>query len=90
METWFVADRAALRVHFGVELRDSVLPPLVLLESRARHDVQDKLIQATGDCPNCYAKGSRSFALLGKLNPDVLEKQLPSFARIRRVLNARL
>jgi hypothetical protein len=90
METWLVADRAALNAHFGVELQDSALPPLDQLESRTRHEVQDKLMHATRDCLNSYAKGRRSFAVLGKLDPDVLEKQLPSFARVRRILSARL
>jgi hypothetical protein len=90
METWFVADRDAMKFHFGVELQDSALPPLIQLESRTRHEIQDKLMHASRDCSNRYAKGRRSFEILGKLNPDVLEKQLPSFARVRRILSAHL
>jgi hypothetical protein len=90
METWFVADRAALKAHFGAELQDSSLPPLDQMERRTRHDVQDKLSRASRDCSNSYEKGRRSFAILGKLNPELLERLLPSFARVRRILNARL
>ncbi len=90
METWLVADRAALREHFGGKLQDSGLPPLRALESRDRHDVQDKLIHATRNCSNAYAKGKRSFEILGKLTPATLRLHLPSFVRICRILDERL
>ena len=66
------------------------LPPLVDLEKRARHDVQDSLTRATRDCSNAYAKGKRSFEVLAKLSPATLEKHLPSFVRVRRILNSQL
>jgi hypothetical protein len=90
METWFVADRAALQAHFGNGLQASALPPLNGLEDRPRHDVQDKLMHATRNCSNPYAKGKRSFEVLGKLDPGGLADRLPSFLRVRRILNARL
>jgi hypothetical protein len=90
METWFVADRAALQAHFGNGLQDSALPPLNGLENRPRHNVQDKLMHATRNCSNAYAKGKRSFEVLGKLDPGVLEGYLPSFVRVCRILNVRL
>ena len=73
METWLVADRAALAAHFGNEFRDSALPPLKNLESRHRHDVQDQLMHATRNCSNAYAKGKRSFEVLGKLVPGYVD-----------------
>jgi hypothetical protein len=90
METLFVADRAALAAHFGNELQVSALPPLNNLESQHRHEVQDKLMHATRNCSNAYAKGKRSFEVLGKLDPSVLDARLPSFVRIRRILQVRL
>ena len=87
METWIVADRAALHEHFGSRLRESALPSLYDLENRNRHDVQDRLESATRECPGPYAKGKRSFIVLGKLNPEVLQEHLPSFCRARRILN---
>jgi hypothetical protein len=89
METLIVADRAALAVHY-VKLQTNALPPLVNLESRHRHDIQDALFHATGHCSNAYAKGKRSFEILSKLTPDTLERYLPSFARTRRILNEKL
>lgn len=90
METWIVADQPTLKDHYGSRLQDSALPPLVDLEQRSRHDVQDKLVHATRDCSNAYKKGKRSFEILGKLDPSVLEQHLPSFVRVRRILNDRL
>ena len=89
METLIVADRTALRGHFKSKLQESALPPLENLEQRHRRDVQDRLVHASRDCSNQYAKGRRSFEVLSKLNPDTLE-QLPSFKRARRILDAKL
>jgi len=90
METWIVTDRAAMKEHYGSKLQSSALPPPVNLENRDRHDVQDKLIHATRDCPNAYSKGKRSFEIPAKLTPATLEKHLPSFARTRRILDRKL
>lgn len=90
METWIVADREALRKHYGSRLQNSALPPLTDLEARGRHDVQDKLAHATRNCANAYTKGKRSFQVLAKLTPAVLEEHLPSFVRTRRILNDNL
>lgn len=90
METWIVADRSALRDHFGDGLQHSALPPLDNLESQNRHHIQEKLVHATRNCSNAYSKGQRSFGVLGKLEPATLKQHLPSFARVYRILNARL
>jgi hypothetical protein len=90
METWYVADRAALRTHFKDDLQESALPPLNNLEIRDRHDVQERLMHATSECSNAYEKGKRSFEILGKLSPAELAGRLPSFARVRRILGQRL
>jgi len=90
METWLVTDRPALKEHYGNTLQDSALPPLSDLEKRPRHDIQESLTHAPRDCSNAYAKGKRSFEILGKLTPATLEKRLPSFVRVRRILNTTL
>jgi hypothetical protein len=90
METWIVADHAAMKDHYGAKLQASALPSLVDLEHRERHDVQDKLVHATRNCTNAYAKGKRSFEILAKLTPSTLSKHLPSFARTRRILDQKL
>lgn len=90
METWIVADREALANHYGSDLQISALPPLVNLESRSRREIQDDLIQATRNSSKAYKKGKRSFILLEKLSPNTLESNLPSFARVKRILRERL
>lgn len=90
METWLVADVPTLRQHYGDALQESALPPLTDLESRSRQAVLSSLEQATRDCQNRYEKGKRSFVLLGKLDPTVLQQSLPSFQRCLRILTERL
>ena len=90
METWIAADRAALNRLYPNCLQESVLPALTNLEQRQRHAVQDSLIQATRTCTNAYAKNKRSFEALANVEPAVLMAQLPSFARMVRILNAKL
>ena len=90
METLVAADHAALADHYGSKLQTSALPPLVQLESRGRHDVQDKLVHATRNCTNAYGKGKRSFEVLAKLTPSTLAQHLPSFVRTRRILDQKL
>ncbi|SUS06340.1 conserved hypothetical protein [uncultured Defluviicoccus sp.] len=89
METWIVADRRALQHHYA-QLNENRLPALPTLETRGRHVVQDALEAATSACRNAYAKGKRSFHVLGKLDPDTLKKYLPSFSRMIRILNQKL
>lgn len=91
METYIVADREVLEEHYGSELQASALPPVnATLEQRSRQEVQDKLQHATRKCSNAYEKGKRSFEILGKLTPDTLAENLPSFVRSRQILNAKL
>ncbi|MBI4580002.1 MAG: DUF4276 family protein [Planctomycetes bacterium] len=90
METRIVADRAVLKSHYGAGLQENALPPLINLESRAREDIHTALTHATRDFRNAYTKGKRSFEVLGKLTPATLTQHLPSFQRLRRVLDSRL
>jgi hypothetical protein len=89
METWIVSDRATLRQHYQNCLNENPLPAAVNLEERPRDEVQKSLSSATKSCSNAYKKDSRSFEILAKLNPEVLQS-LPSFARMRRILQERL
>lgn len=89
METWIAADRATLREHYGHHLKENALPLLHHLENRDRHEVQEKLVHATRECTNAYAKGKRSFEVLEKINPEALAS-LPSFERAKRILNEKL
>lgn len=92
METWIVADRAALREHYHPKqsLNESPLPSTTDLEARQRHEVQQALERATENCKNGYSKGRRSFEIFEKLDPAILKRHLPSFARVHRILKAKL
>jgi hypothetical protein len=90
METWIVADRGTLAEHYGANLQESALPALHDLESRARDVIQNALAHATRRCSNAYTKGKRSFEVLGRLDPQPLSRYLPSFVRVRRILDASL
>ena len=90
METWIVADRSALRSLYGNRLQENALPPSNGLETRDRHYVQGRLIHATRNCKNAFAKGKRSFEVLEKLDADILKQHLPSFVRVDRILNEKL
>jgi len=89
METWIVADRAALKRHYGSNLQENALPPMFNLEKRDRHQVHGELAHATRNCSNCYAKGKRSFKVLEMLDPAALSS-LTSFARTVRILDQKL
>lgn len=89
METWIMADRQTLRTHYGQHLNEGALPPTNDLERRTRHDVQDRLVQATQNCKNAYAKGKRSFEVLEQIKPEALA-DLPSFVRVKRILQKKL
>jgi hypothetical protein len=90
METWIVADRAALREHYKRNLNENPLPHTNGLENRERHAVQQALETATTNCKNGYAKGKRSFEILEKLDPAVLRQHLPSLVRVERILKEKL
>lgn len=57
METWFLADRAALRRYFGAQLRESAFRAWPDLESVPKQTVLNVLGQATAECRKPYAKG---------------------------------
>ena len=89
METWLVVDRNALRDYYPGCLQETLLLSNVNLEGRDRHAVQLSLENATRQCVVPYLKNKHSFALLGRLGPDSLQS-LPSFARMRNILNSKL
>ena len=82
METWFLADRAALRQHFGPHFREDSLQQWPRLEGVPKATVIDALRNASKDCPSPYAKGSVSFQLLEKVNPGLVEAACPHAKRL--------
>ena len=92
METWIMADRAALSSVFGAELQETALLPEANLEQYDRQRVQQALEHATRSCGErkSYKKGRRSFQVLETLNPITLKQRLPHFKRFIETLEAYL
>ena len=77
METWFLADRAALKKHFGEQFKETALKQWPRLEDVPKATVLDSLKKATTNCSNHYTKGKVSFELLKKINPTLVEASCP-------------
>lgn len=90
METWIVADQAALGARYGSALQTSALPPLTDLELRPPAEVVADLCHATRDRKHGYTKGKASFELLATLDPGTLQRYLPSFVRALYILKEKL
>ena len=77
METWFLADRDALKKHFSTQFRENVLKQWPQLEDVPKETVLNTLRKATTNCSNPYAKGKVSFQLLEKIDPALVETACP-------------
>ena len=77
METWFLADRNALRQYFGAGFRENALRQWPDLENVSKDDVLDALARATAECSRRYAKGTVSFELLGRIDSARVEAECP-------------
>ena len=69
METWFLADRHALRKHFGDGFRENAIRDWPALENVPKETVLEALDRATASCRRRYAKGRVSFELLARIDP---------------------
>ena len=71
METWFLADLAALRHFFGQGFHENALPANPSVESIPKNDVLSSLQKATRQCKTKgpYGKGTHSFQLLATIDP---------------------
>jgi hypothetical protein len=81
METWFLADHAALQKYFGPNLNTKVLPKWSDLESVPKVTILDTLESVTQNCKTRYAKGQVSFELLSRVDPAEVEKRCPHARR---------
>lgn len=83
METWIIADLSTLATYYGSNFNKKLIPT-TNLESRNRHEVFGDLVNVSD---GKYSKGKQSFEVLSKINPDAIEPHLPSFQRVRKILN---
>ena len=77
METWFIADRDALRRFFGASLSESPFGQWPNLEEVHKDTVLNVLERATSNCRKPYGKGKVSFELLGQINPQTVAAACP-------------
>ena len=77
METWFLADRDALRAYFGDGFRENAIRAWPDLEGVPKATVFEALERATGSCRRSYDKGRVSFELLARIDPARVEEACP-------------
>lgn len=85
METWFLADRDALRQFFGPSFNENAFREWPNLESVPRDTVLNALEQATG---GRYRKGKVSFQLLSEISPDRVAAACPHAKQLLDALRA--
>ena len=77
METWFLADREALRSYFGAGFGEKALKAWPELEDVPKSTVIGALERATASCRKSYSKGKVSFELLARVDPARVEAACP-------------
>ena len=77
METWFLADRDALRRFFGPSLNENYFREWQNLETVPKDTVYNALERATRDCQKQYRKGRISFLLLCEISPERVAEFCP-------------
>lgn len=80
MESWFLADRDALKAFFGQGFRERALPAANnAVEGTAKTQVYAVLAQATSNCKTkaAYGKGEHSFKLLTQIDPSKVTQASP-------------
>ena len=83
METWFLADREALKKFFHDCWRDNAVPQWPDLEAIPKETIFEKLALATAACgKKAYSKGKRSFEILKVIDPAIVEAKCPGAQRL--------
>ncbi len=80
MESWFLADRHALKAFFGNGFKENKLPAATRsIEDVPKADVYRALKDATAACQGkgAYDKGRHSFGLLADIDPSKVESASP-------------
>lgn len=77
METWFLADREALRGFFGPRLNENHFREWPDLEEVHKDSALSALERATSNCQKPYRKGRVSFELLGQIDPQRVADACP-------------
>ena len=88
METWFLADRQALRNYFGAGFDENALRAWPNLEDVPKPTVLEELRDATVSCRPRYTKGKVSFELLARVDPARVEAACPHAKALLNMLRA--
>ena len=88
METWFLADREALRSYFGARFRENALKAWPNLEEVPKSTILEALERATASCRKRYSKGKVSFELLARVDPARVETACPHARALLDALRA--
>lgn len=87
METWMVADPAALQSYYGQGFVRASIPVAVDLETAAKRTVAVALRTATERTQKgAYHKTRHAPDLLAKMDPEHVRKRCPACARLFRVV----
>lgn len=92
MESWFLADRGTLAEYFGNSFRPNALPGSEDdVEGIPKADVLNGLCNATRDAQKGkYNKGTHSFAILERLDPEKIRDSSMWARRLLDTLDAEL
>ena len=83
MESWFLADRAALETYYGPGLAENRLPPNPRVEQISKDDVLNGLSAATRETrKGRYHKTNHAPELLSAIDPAIVRAAAPSCDRL--------
>lgn len=89
MESWFLADRRALKTFYGPGFHEESLPSDPSIERIAKADVLNGLAQATRKTSKGpYDKGPTSFDILAEVDPSKVERSARHAKRFLDTLRA--
>jgi len=91
MEAWFLADKAMLAWYYGDGFQESALPANPKIEEIAKRDVVHGLERATvATGKGCYHKTRHGFEILGRLDPEAVQRRSPLAYALFTALLAKL
>jgi hypothetical protein len=89
MESWFLADKSALKRYYGQGFKAHNLPGNLKIEEVLKQDVADGLKSATRDTiKGEYHKTKHGFEILELINPEAVRKASAYAERFFKVLES--
>lgn len=80
METWLLADSAALARYFGIVFRTNQIPNWPSPEDIGKESILETMAKATQECQRQYEKGQTSFEALAEVDPKLIAQKCPHAA----------